>query len=389
MPVHTFCIQNRNLIMTKLLTVFAAALILAYISEQNTRATLAAGHRYTLRGDWAYVLLVIVLTLFAGLRTRYNDTWNYISLYNQLPGLSAFCSNPENFHPLSNPLFYLILNILKDITNNSQVFVFLFSLFTQVCIVRFIKRYSSHFLFSIFIYFTLGTFCLTLAAIKQIAAMAILTVAFPYLEEKKWVQYYLIVLVAMLMHTYAIAFAVLPFFTVRPWKLFTYLFALVMVVVLMNFQNVISAFLDQADELGKTIAEYEVFDDNSTNIFRIAVYAVTPLLSLIFQKWIFWDRDKTRNVLVHMSIISLACMSLGTQSGANMFGRMANYFELGTICCLPMILEQTFERRSYRLISVVACVCFMGFFVYANAINFSFDQEYQAVGLLVFAVSLS
>lgn len=60
--------------MTKLLAVFATALVLAYISEQNTRATLAAGRPYTLIKDWAYVLLVVELTLFAGLRTSYNDS---------------------------------------------------------------------------------------------------------------------------------------------------------------------------------------------------------------------------------------------------------------------------------------------------------------------------
>ena len=60
--------------MFKLLAVFAAALVLAYISEQNTKAAIAAGHRYCVWRDWAYVLLVIVLTLFAGLRTGYNDS---------------------------------------------------------------------------------------------------------------------------------------------------------------------------------------------------------------------------------------------------------------------------------------------------------------------------
>lgn len=60
--------------MTKLLLVFAAALFLAYISEQNTKAILASGHRYNLWNDWAYLLLVTMLVLFSGLRTRFNDS---------------------------------------------------------------------------------------------------------------------------------------------------------------------------------------------------------------------------------------------------------------------------------------------------------------------------
>lgn len=211
--------------------------------------------------------------------------------------------------------------------------------------------------------------------------MAIVTLAFPYLEKKKFGRYYLIVFIAMLVHTYAIAFAILPLFRVRPWKLFTFVFVAVMVALMMNFEQAITAFMEQANELGKTLAEYELFDDNTINVFRLGVYAVPPVISLIFQKWVFIKTSERNNILIHMSIISFAFMSMGTQAGANMFGRMGTYFELGTICCLPMMLKKTFEERSYQLITMIACVCFLGFFVYANAININFDQAYQAIGL--------
>ena len=374
--------------MIKLLLVFAAAMVLAYISEQNTKAAIADGRRYSVRKDWAYVWLVAILVLFAGLRTSYNDTWNYIRIFNNLPGVSDFFADSENLNLLGNPLFYLLANFLMDITGNPQVIIFVTSLFTQICFVRFIKRYSSNFTFSIFLYFTLGTFALSMAAMKQVFAMAVLTLAVPYLEKKKWSQYFLLVFVAMLFHTYAMAFAILPLFARRPWRLFTYTFMIAVFIVLMNFQGVITTFLEEADEAGKTIADYEVFDDVSVNIFRLAVYAVPPLISLVFQKWIFHNSADMKYVLVHMSIISLACMIMGTESGANMFGRMGNYFELGTICCLPWMLEQTFEKRSFRLIATVAVVAFLGYFAYANMIATDFGQVYRSVSLLDFLVSL-
>ena len=365
--------------MIKLLAVLAVSLILAYISEKNTKAVTSSGQVYKSYKDWADVSLVIVLVLFAGLRTSFNDTYNYVRIYNQSPGLIGFLSDAKNLNPLSNPLFYLFLNFLKLFTSNAQILIFITSLFTQVCFIRFFKKYSEDFLFSIFIYFTLGTFVFTLAAMKQVVAMAVLTLAVPFLQKKKWIQFYVIVVIAMLIHTYAMAFAILPLFAVRPWKVFTFAFAGVTAFLLMNFQEIISAFLEQADELGKSIAEYEVFDDTSVNIFRIAVYAVPPLISLIFQKWIFKNSTEMKHILVHMSIISLAFMIMGTQSGANMFGRMANYFEIGTVCCLPWMLKQTFERKSYKLIVVIACICFFGYFYYANAINADFGVGYSSL----------
>lgn len=374
--------------MTKLLVLFAASLVLAYISEQNTRAILASGHRYSVWNDWAYILLVVILTLFAGLRTSYNDTGNYINAFYNAPGVAAWLSNPDNYNLFTNPLFYLYQSIIKSLFNNPQVLIFVSAVITQACFLFFFKRNSDHFTFSIFIYFTLGTYVFTLAAIKQVLGMALVTLAFPYLEKRKWGQYYLIVFMAMLVHTYALAFAFLPLFKVRPWQLFTFLFIAVIAVVMRNFESAITAFMEQANDLGKTLAEYEVFDDHTVNLLRLLVYAVPPIMSFAFQKWVLYGNSPTNNVLIHMSIISLAFMFMGTQAGANMFGRMGNYFELGTICCLPAMMSKTFDRRSYRFISVVACACFFGFFVYANAVNLDFGQVYRSISLFQFIRSL-
>ena len=373
--------------MTKLLVIFAVAMVLAYISDRNTKALLASGKRYTAWSDWVYVLLVIILVLFAGLRTSYNDTWNYIAGFKVAPTLFEFLAEPKNLNPFKNPLFYIYQSTLRTLGFDAQMMIFLSSLFTQICFIRFFKRYSEKFVFSIFLYFTLGTFVFTLAAIKQVLAMAILTLAFPCLEKRKWFSYFLLVIVAMLFHTYAIAFAVLPFFSVRPWRKFTFLFVLCMVILMLNFEDAITAFMEQANDLGKTLADEEIFDNQQVNVLRLLVYAVTPLVSFVFQKWTLRNSSKMNNVLIHMSIISLAFMSMGTQTGANMFGRMANYFELGTICCLPKMLDDIFDKRSCRLVSGIAIVCFMAFFVYANAINIRFDQLYQSISLWKFLFS--
>ena len=368
--------------MFELLAVFFPALILAYISEKNTEAITASGQKYSVWKDWAFLLLVIILVLFAGLRTSYNDTWNYINGFRNSLGLEEFLADPENLNIFRNPLFYFCYSVLRDITGNAQWLIFIASAITQTCFLLFFKRYSTNFTFTIFIFFVLGTFIVSLAALKQVCAMAIATLAFPCLEKKQWGKYWFIVFIAMLVHTYALAYAILPLFTKRPWRLFTYLFVISVAIVMMNFTGAISAFMDQADSLGKTLYEEEIFDENTINILRVAVYAVAPLISLFFAKWIFCNSNSMNHVLVHMSIISFAFMIMGTRSGANMFARMAHYFEASIACCLPWMLQQTFEKKSYRLVSAVAVVCFFGFFVYANAIDMRFDDAYNAGSIL-------
>lgn len=374
--------------MIKLFILLAVSLALASISQRTTQALRSSGRRYSVWNDPAYLLLVMILTFFAGLRTSYNDTANYITFFQSAPELPEFLSDAENWNPFTNPLFYFYESVIKTLTNDAQMLIFTSAAFSQICFLWFFKRYARNFRFSIFIYFTLGTFVFSLAAIKQVLGMAIATLAFPFLEKKQWGRYYLLIFLAMLVHTYVIAFAVLPFFMGRPWRAFTLVFVAVTAVLMMNFEAVLTAFMEQANDLGKTLADYEVFDDATINVFRLAVYAVPPLISFVFQKWVLRDSSPIENVFIHMSIISLAFMAMGTQAGANMFGRMGNYFELGTICILPTMLKKIFNERSYRLASAVASVCFAGFFIYANAIKMDFGQAYYAISIWQFIASL-
>lgn len=368
--------------MIKIAAMMIISVILAYYSERYTNEILRSGHTYSVLNDMAYIALVVVLVLFAGLRKEYNDTWNYMNAFRNDKGLAVFLEDPKKLNLFQNPLFMLYRSLLRELTDNAQIMVFIPSAFTQICYLQFFKRYSNNFTFSVFLYFALGTINVSLAAMKQVWAMAIVTLAFPYLEKKQWMRYYLLIFVAMLIHTYALAYAVLPLFSQKPWKLFTYLFVLGLAMVMMNFEASITAFMDQAEEVGKKLYEEDIFYDHGVNILRVAVYAVAPVISFLLKKWIFYDSSAMNHVLTHMSVISFAFMLIGTQSGANTFARMAQYFEIGTVCCLPWMLKKPFNERSYRLISAIAVVCFLVFFVYANGINIHFDDHYKANSIL-------
>lgn len=368
--------------MKYLLPLMAVCLFWALLSQWHTAQYAVPGSRYNRFTDLAFLLLIITLSVFAGSRVRYNDTLNYMRAFTKVEPLSLFLSDTQNLNLFRNPLFELYQSFLKTFTDNPRWLILTTSVFTQTCFIRFFKRYSHSFAFSIFLYLTFGTFVVSLAAIKQVLAMAILTLAFPYLERHKWGRYYALVLIAMLFHTYAVVYIMLPFFRVRPWKTFTFVFVGVIAFLLFNFEEALTAFMDQANDLGKNVSGDEVFADATINVFRLMVYAIPPLISLLLHRWALAGNSEMDNIMVHMSIISFAFMSLGTQAGANMFGRMANYFELGTICCLPMMLKKSFETDSYRLVSLIACACFMGFFYYANAVKLDFSVLYQMESLL-------
>lgn len=366
--------------MIKLLILLFFVTLWAILSQQRSEEVLrhTDSERRAKKLDIFCFFLIFALSMFAGLRVDYNDTAAYIRGFRNAVPPREFLADPENLDLLHNPLFYFFQSWMRTLTGNAQVFLMVNSIFVEFSMVRFLKRYSRNFSFSVYLFMTYGTFVFTLAAIKQVMAMAILTYAFPALENKKWLRYYLLVFIAMLFHTYAIAYAILPLFRLKPWSWFTYVFAAALILVMLNFQDTISGFLDFADEQGKTIAEYEVFDDHGVNIFRVLVYAVTPAISFIYQKNLFTHSGPRECVLTHMSIISLAFMILGTVEGANMFARMAMYFEMGTLVCLPGMLKKCFHGKRYQLVSLVAILCFFAYFVYANL---DFGYGYKMLSL--------
>lgn len=373
--------------MQTLLPILIASLFFAYLTEVTTYGKYGQARQFSVNKLF-FCCLLLTLAFPVGLRTYYNDTWNYISGFQISPSLRALLASGE-LSLMQNPAFLVYRSLVRSFTDNYHIFLFIPALFVQYAYIVFIRRYSPSFTLGIAIYFLFGGFVFSLAAMKQTIAMAILLFSVPQLLEKKYVRFYLLVFISFLFHTYAIAFAIMPLFTVKPWSIPTFLLLAVTVFVMTSFESVITAFLDAANETGKTVAEYEVFDNNQINIIRVLVYAVVPLASLVLNSILFSGTyNKDYNLLIHMSIFAFAFMLLGTINGANMFGRMASYFDFGIICSLPWIIKKAFEPRSAKLVYISAIVCFFIYFFYANHINTHFDSQYQSITLIDFIVTL-
>lgn len=346
--------------MTNLLGMVIGSLILAYVSEKRIGAI-----RLTKRSTLNVPLIAMLLWLcfFCGLRTAFNDTETYIVGFQNAQPLNTLLSAGMN--PLGNPLYYIYESIFhNNISSNYHLFLLTIAFFNIISAVRFIRCHACNFTFSMLLFFTLGMYLSNFAAMKQSIAMAILTYAIDNLLDKKYIRFYLIVILAALFHTYAIMYAVLPLFTNKPWTKITYLTIGAILFVLFTFESTITEFLDYADKLGKDIVESEVFETDSINIFRLAVFSIPVLLSFGFQGRLNRDMPPLMCLMMNMSILSFLVMCLGLNSAANLFGRSAIYFEMGTVIVLPWIINRLFNRRSARAVSIIAFLCYFAFFMY-------------------------
>ena len=266
------------------------------------------------------------------------------------------------------------------------LFLLSIALFSLGSTLRFIRKYTDDFVFSIFLFFALGPYVSHLSAMKQWLAIAILTYAIEALIKKRYLLYFILVFIAVLFHTYAIFFVILPLFVCKPWTFVTYLTIVAVIFALFFFESAITAFLSAADSAGKHVSEEVVLDGGGINLFRLAVYAVPVIISFAFIEHTPDLYDTPNSIFMNMSILSFFIMSLGIFHAANLFGRSAMYFVIGTVIILPSLIKEIFDKIATRFINLSAFICYLGFFWYSIL---EFDAQYRAIGFFKFIYEIT
>lgn len=373
--------------MLQLLPMILGAAVWGYLTQLSTYGKYGI-HKQPMANRLAFAMVVLSLALPVTLRTSYNDTVNYIRSFATGDTLSELLAS-GTLHPLRNPAFLLYSALIRTFTNNYSIFFLFPAFFVQYSYLRFIRKHSPNFLMGLTMYFCLGTYTFSMAAMKQTIAMAILLYAVDALIDRKHTLFYFLVFLAVMFHTYALVFIILPLFTSTPWTLRTFALLGAILFFMNNFEAVITSFMEVANESGKHVTGGELLGTASINPLRVAVYAVTPALALIFRKYLFHvSYDREHNILINMSIISVSIMAVGLVSAANMFARMAQYFEFGMICSLPWIINKPFAEESRRLMNLAAVVCFLIYFIYSHAFWMPFDDLFKRLTVFEFLENL-
>ena len=381
--------------MKQLILLYWGCVFLMYLSqtyypaEPRLTGRQAGKDHFLLRhGDVFMILIIAWMTCFSFLRTSYNDTETYIHGFFTAESLYAGFANGTFTDWTGNPWSMLYRSLMYTITDNYHIYFFFPAVLSSFAVVKLCKAYSVNPAFSLLIFFSIGTYVMYLAALKQCLAMFFLLIALPYAIDKKYIQFYALVLIAILFHTHAFMFALVPFLLNKPWGKTTWVLLGATAFAMLTYDVTLGAFMEYAQSIGALVAEDEVFDDHQINILRVLVYWVPALLALVFQRRLFQDSTRTENLFVNMSIVSAFILTIGLVQGANLYARMAGYFELATAIALPWIIQKLFTRRSVRLVYICSTILYFIYFLYEFAITKNFSNDYSAITLWQFMVSL-
>ena len=380
--------------MKELVTLYIGTCFFAALSQHYNPGDLSNQYRVRRHflSDQADIFAIIIIlwaTLFSGLRLSYNDTLHYVAYFeNAATTLSEHFATSSETGFTDNPLYYIVEVLVKGVIDNYHVWFVLTAWVSCYVAIKFFKHYSTSFSITLMLFYAVGTYVMYIAAIKQSIAVAILMCAIPFALKKKWIPYYLLVILAILFHTHAFLFLVMPLLMRKPWGKYTWCFAAATVFAMATYNSTLGAFMEYAQSIGANVAEVEVFDGHSVNVIRVVVYSVAPILALVFRRRLFTNSTDSENLFANMSILSWMILTIGTVEGGNLFARMAGYFEWATAITLPWMVKKLFTERSQKIVFAFIVVLYSIYFLYVFGVSKNFDVEYSAMTFWQFIVSL-
>ena len=371
--------------MRKFVIMIVCCLSMSIISQRRSESV--NRRKYTEREQLFFLILTCYMTVFAGLRTNYNDTIAYFRNFSNVATFPAVLTNMD-WALGSNPGYDIYLSIIKTFANNKQIFLLISSAFVLFVHMWFIRKHSCSFPFSLFLFFMLGYYAFTMAAIKQTMGTAFALIGLDFLLRGKKVPYVLFVLLGMLFHPYAFLFFLAPILMKQiPWRSGTWTLIILTLIASYSFNFLLGTILDITDVLGE---EYDstTFVGDGINVFRVIVYFVPVFISFFGRRTLFLHSTKTENLFVNCSIVSALIMFVGLFGNATMFSRLAVYFDPLNFLTIPWMLYKLRGEMSGRLLTVGAYGAYSCFFYFDNVIMASFEYNFSSITLWQFINSI-
>ena len=370
--------------MSELIPITVAAIVLALLSH-NASEYDRLHCRYGRQDRLWFGIMAVAMVLFVGLRTQYNDTQNYTAAYKAM-AIPEDLFAQMHWELGDNPLFTVCNRVLRKLNFSDQSFLLFYSAVTVGINLWFLRKYSSNFPFSVFLFLSLGAFTFTLAAIKQCIAMAICLIAIDRALRRKYISFVLWVLLAAGFHPYALMYLIVPMLMFRPWSIMTIVMLGCFAVAGVIMESLIGTIVDVTDLLGENF-DAASFTGEGVNPFRVAVVAVPILVSFFTRTEIARKHDRVQNLMVNLAMLNAEIMFVGLFGTANYFARLANYFLPFQALAMPWLLSH-FEPRSRQLMTVGAVCGYGAFYVFSNAILDDFDYHYASVTIWKYLSSL-
>lgn len=343
-------------------------LLYAVVKAANQRYQVYVAGEYETRYKWFTSAAVIgVLTYVAAMRNeRFLDTLSYINNYMRSdPSWESILSIIQGSG--KDKVFYVMTNILRGLLGDHyRAYLGVIAGFCLTCVITVYRKHSSNFFVSVFLFIASGEFVMwTHNGMRQFIAVSMVFAATDLLLKKKYLPYALIVLIASSFHGSALI--MIPVILVvqgKAWNMKAIAMVLAILAIASSTDILNTLLLSVMENTQYSNDVDAILATGGTNALRVLVFAIPPLMALLFRRELMALNVPLINLATNMSVVSLGVYIISMFTSGIYIGRMPIYFSLYNYLLLPWLVERFFEKSSSKLIYLAVIGCYMGYYYY-------------------------
>lgn len=310
------------------------------------------------------VIALISLIVVSGFRYKVGTDYSqYSEIYTVFAPNSTVWDEEE-------PGFMALCKFLTNYSMDPQLMFLVTSIITNILIVLTIKKYSTKFELSMFLYITTFIYYSTMNGLRQWMAAAIIFSGYKYLLNRDFKKYIIFILIASTLHSSALIM-ILVYFIINN-KTFSKKNLMIVVGFILatlcysQFSDILFGILGNT-----SYGHYEEVmgvGGNGVNPLRVAVYLAPLLVSLIYYKKINPTEDEKVDILINLCILDTLIWILALQN--IFFARLTFYFDLYFLFLIPRIVSM--DEKEFNRLAYFTIVC--GYFLFSYMLLVSGDS---------------
>ena len=324
-------------------------------------------------------LVTVPSIFFLGMNDNFADTPGYLSAFRNLTTEFSL----ENIR-IDAYGFAILQRFCKAyLFENANIWLTVMIIISIIPIVINISKHSPNPAVSFFLFFASTEFTFLINGIRQFIAVCIAFYGLKYLINKQPIRYLLIVILAMSFHQTALIMLIAyPISIIKPFKrniIFISILALAMAVFSENVLQV-------ADDMFIADSAYghymdKLFESAGVNVLRTLTHWVPVILTFIYREKIWQINDRTMNICVNFSLINALIFTFASTIGANLTGRMAEYFTIYNLLLYPMIFKRCVAPKTKQWLIPLFVIIYIAFFIYQMVFAWGTTYRSEILGI--------
>ena len=333
------------------------------------------------RDQW-YLIILIIFILIAGLRYRIGiDTPRYMfRFYHEYPTVSMFSF--EDYYIGKDPFYVFLNSVVISLGGRFYIVQLIEAAFVNILVLNYMKKHSEYIFTCAFLYFLLLYISIMMEAMRAGFSIAICLYANDYMQKKKWVKGYLLLLIATMFHAQTLALYVIPlllFLRFNKRGIIVLLLAYIGGQILQQSIGDYVFLLEGNEHLEDKVSGYAVSDnygENNKNMNYFIVRIFLPIVYSLFSLWYSKRHSRNENLKRFEPFIMLGLMFVMVQASFVIAYRYVDYYKV----YFALFYAETFVcmiKRSVRLKAglayVKSAIIFLPLMI--NVLHF-FDNRY-------------